>query len=89
MISSTMAPTTPRANFPETAFRSTMPKLLSEPTADEGAGDAQEDRDDEAAGVPARHQELRDQADHEADDQHPQEFHGTSAVQETARDHNP
>src|ERR1700741_4207752 len=50
---------------------------LTEPGRQKGAANAEQHRDDEAGRVTARHQEARDQAGEEADDEGSDDAHGS------------
>src|SRR5690606_21668186 len=56
---------------------------LAKPGGEKGAGNAEDGRDDEAAGVLARHQQLCNDSGQQADDNGPNDPHGAalSAVQ--------
>ena len=43
----------------------------ADPSADKGAGDTEQHGDDATAGIFSRHQQFRDGANHEADNQNP------------------
>src|SRR5262249_5481684 len=69
-----------RHEVPRALVRSVPPQRLTDPSAEQRAGDAEQNRHDEPARIASRHDELGDRADNQPEDNPSNHAHGSTSA---------